>query len=192
MVRIQEKSGFGVGLHYTIDVLLGKTHEKFSRWGHDQISTFGIGTEFKKRQWVSIGQELLRQNFLQQSDDQFKTLSLTDKGWRALTSRTPIVLNQPLTQLRPQKKKMETLDFDQNLFSKLKILRRKLADERNVPAYIIFSDASLREMATVLPRNLLEFSEIPGVGESKLRQFGDIFVDEINSHLSLSSPKTEM
>ena len=86
--------------------------------------------------------------------------------------------------------KQGAIECDEVLFERLRHLRRKLADERGVPAYIIFSDVSLREMARKYPTNSTEFRRIPGVGEQKLKDFGEPFLSEINSHLSANSPRT--
>src|SRR5262249_3722107 len=83
-----------------------------------------------------------------------------------------------------------SIECDEVLFARLRALRRKLADERGVPAYIIFSDVSLREMARNYPRNSKEFRRIPGVGEQKLKDFGDTFLAEIKKHLATNAPVT--
>jgi len=182
--RIKEKGGFSVGLHHTIDVLTGKSTEKVFKWGHEQLSTYGIGDEFKKSQWILLGQDLLRKEYLTQSGDSFKTLQLTEKGLEALKSRKIIELNKPLSSLKPRRRQETDISFDSVLFDLLKSLRKTLADEKDVPAYIIFSDATLRQMAKDCPVTSLEFSQISGVGERKLAEFGDSFIDRIKTYLS--------
>jgi len=185
--RIREKSGFQVGFHHTIDVLMGKETDKVDRWKHQSLSTFGIGDEFKKSQWILLGQELLRDGYLTQTTDNFKTIGLTEKGVGALKSRTPIELTKPLSSLKPKKTKITDTSYDPTLFDQLKSLRRSLAEERNVPAYIIFSDASLRHMARDLPMTLSDFAQISGVGEKKLEEFGPAFIEEIQEWSLISN-----
>jgi len=182
--RIRQKSGHQVGLHHTIDVLTGRLTEKVERWGHQNLSTFGIGNEFKKSQWIRLGDELIRKDYLMQTTDGYKTLSLSEKGASALKARTRIELTQPLSSLKPQKSKSVDTSFDSGLFDHLKSLRKLMADERDVPAYIIFSDASLRQMARDLPLTLSDFARISGVGEKKLKEFGPFFLEEIQAYLS--------
>ena len=80
------------------------------------------------------------------------------------------------------------IECDEVLFARLRALRRKIADERGVPAYIIFSDVSLREMARSYPTNSNQFRRIPGVGEQKLKDFGHTFLTEIKNHLTINAP----
>ncbi|MCG3204758.1 MAG: ATP-dependent DNA helicase RecQ [Elusimicrobia bacterium] len=177
--RIKERSGFSVGLTHTVDVLMGHATEKIQKWGHASLSTYGIGTEFKKREWLSLGQEMIRKEYLAQSQDDFKTLTITAKGVGALKQRDPITLTKPLSSLRPRRRKEVEGGFDSNLFNSLKALRKELADERNVPAYIIFSDATLRQMARERPTTLEQFRRLSGVGQRKLAEFGEIFTTHV-------------
>ena len=102
-----------------------------------------------------------------------------------MRKRTPIVLTKQIhiaeKSARPRR---GAIECDEVLFDRLRRLRRKIADERGVPAYIIFSDVSLREMARKYPTNSTQFRHIPGVGEQKLNDFGDAFLGEIDNHLA--------
>ena len=113
----------------------------------------------------------------------FATLSLTAAGLEALRKRTSIVLTKQIEIAeKARASKPGAIECDEVLFERLRTLRRQLADERGVPAYIIFSDVSLREMARNYPTNSTEFRRIPGVGEQKLKDFGEAFLLEIRSH----------
>ena len=103
----------------------------------------------------------------------------------ALRERTAIVLTKPLETSPGKRAKRRSGDIqcDEILFEKLRLLRRTLADGRNVPAYVIFSDATLREMARALPTTRAQFERIPGVGERKLKDFGDAFTDAVSLHV---------
>jgi len=181
--RIHARHGFGFGLGHVVDVLRGADTEAIRQRGHDKLSTYGIGGELKRAEWQAIGRELLRLGLVECASGKFATLSLTPAGLEALRKRTSIVLTK---QIEIAEKSVRTkpgaIECDEALFERLRALRRQLADERGVPAYIIFSDVSLREMARHYPANSTEFRRIPGVGEQKLKDFGEAFLSEIKSH----------
>src|SRR5581483_1223860 len=190
--RIHAKHGFGFGLKHVLDVLLGEETESVRQRGHNELSTFGIGTDLSRQAWQALGRELLRLGLIATSSDKFATLSLTDTGLTALRERTSITLTKPyhvdLAQKRGRKKRAGEIECDEVLFEKLRVVRRSLADARGVPAYVIFSDASLREMARELPTTLDEFGEISGVGQQKLRDFGKAFTDAIANYAATNAP----
>ncbi|HEX3719091.1 MAG TPA: DNA helicase RecQ [Verrucomicrobiae bacterium] len=185
--RIREKSNFDVGLNHITEVLTGADTDKIRRWGHDKLSTYGIGGEHTRFEWQAIGRELMRIGYLRQASGQFSTLELTDEGRAALRQRKSIVLTQPIAA--PAEKEKERvprsgeITCDEELFERLRQLRKTLADARNVPAYIIFSDVSLRQMARHYPANEEQFARINGVGEKKLKEFGASFLSEITAYL---------
>jgi ATP-dependent DNA helicase RecQ len=183
--RIRERSGFGVGLNHVVEVLTGADTDKIRRWHHDQVSTYGIGREHARAEWQAIGRELTRIGYLSQSPDKFSTLELTAEGLGALRQRKPIVLTQPMTAPEEKERAPRSGEIacDEELFERLRQLRKRLADERNVPAYIVFSDVSLRQMARNYPGDGEQLARINGVGEKKLREFGEVFLAEIAAHL---------
>jgi ATP-dependent DNA helicase RecQ len=187
--RIYAKNGFGFGLNHIVDVLCGADTEVIRQRGHNQLSTYGIGHELKRRDWPAIGRELLRLGLLAAAPGKFATLQLTEAGLAALRERRRITLTKPfdvdLTKRR--KHAVGEIECDEMLFERLRVLRRKLADERGVPAYIIFSDTALREMARNYPTTRVEFRRIPGVGEQKLKDFAEPFLAEINNYLATNS-----
>jgi ATP-dependent DNA helicase RecQ len=194
--RVQAKQGFGFGLNHIVEVLIGGTNDAIKKRGHDQLSTFGIGADLKREQWQKIGRELLRLGLLEAAPGKFATLSVTEAGMMALRKRTSITLTKPIEA--PAKKvripRVGEIECDEELFERLRGLRRKIADERDVPAYIIFSDATLREMARACPQTKSEFAQIAGVGQQKLKEFADPFLAEISDHLradlaTTSSPR---
>jgi ATP-dependent DNA helicase RecQ len=185
--RIREKSNFDVGLNHIAEVLTGADTDKIRRWCHDKLSTYGIGGEHTRFEWQAIGRELMRIGYLRQASGQFSTLELTAEGLAALRQRKSIVLTQPIAA--PAEKEKERMPrsgeitCDEELFERLRQLRKTLADARNVPAYIIFSDVSLRQMARHYPANEEQFARINGVGEKKLKEFGASFLSEITAYL---------
>jgi ATP-dependent DNA helicase RecQ len=181
--RIRERSGFGVGLNHVVEVLTGAISEKVMRWGHEQISTYGIGKEHTRPEWGAIGRELVRLGCLRQNAEKFNVLELTPEGLATLKQRRKVTLTKPVAAPRPTTERAGTIACDEGLFEVLRDLRKRLADERNVPAYIVFSDVALRQMAREYPRTETDFARISGVGEKKLREFGDAFLVEIGAWL---------
>ena len=182
--RVQEKSGFAFGLNQIVDVLTGADTEAIRQRGHNEISTYGIGRDLKRENWQAIGRELLRLGLVEVAPGKFATLSLTTVGREALRNRSPILLTKQPESTAPRiRDRTGSIECDETLFDQLRIVRRKLADERNVPAYVIFSDVSLREMARSYPETRAEFRRIPGVGEQKLRTLAAPFLEAISAYL---------
>jgi ATP-dependent DNA helicase RecQ len=182
--RIREKNGFGVGLNHVVEVLTGASTEKIRKWAHEKLSTFGIGKEHSRPEWAAIGRELIRLNFLRQTSEKFSVLELTNAGAAILKSRATVRLTKPAVAPETKIHHVGEITCDEVLFERLRELRKKLADERDVPAYIIFSDVSLRQMARNYPESENDFARISGVGEKKLREFGEVFLNEIALHLA--------
>jgi ATP-dependent DNA helicase RecQ len=182
--RIREKNGFGVGLNHVVEVLTGADTDKIRKWDHAQLSTFGIGKEHSRPEWAAIGRELVRLGFLRQTTEKFSTLELTNAGAAILKSRAKVTLTKPVTAPETKKHHIGEIACDEVLFERLRELRKRLADERDVPAYIIFSDVSLRQMARNYPAGESDLARISGVGEKKLREFGEVFLGEIAAHLA--------
>jgi len=187
--RIRRAGGFGVGLNHVVEVLTGANTDKIRRWKHDTLTTYGIGKEIDRSEWLAIGRELLRMGYLALSNEQFSVLILTPLGIQALKDRSTIQLTKPMTKIavaRPPRS--GAIECDEALFERLRSLRKKLADEREVPAYIIFGDNSLRQMARYYPEREHDFDRISGVGEKKKAEFATVFAAEIRAFLS-NNPK---
>jgi len=185
--RIREKNGFGVGLNHVVEVLTGADTEKIRKWDHAQLSTYGIGKEHSRPEWAAIGRELVRRGLLRQTTEKFSVLEITHEGRTALKERRKITLTQPVAAPETKVHHVGEIACDEALFERLRVLRKTLADERDVPAYIVFSDVALRQMARSYPANERDFARISGVGEKKLREFGGIFLGEIAAHLQTNA-----
>ncbi len=184
----QATQRFGVGMNHIIEVLMGAKTEKLLKWGHDKLSTYGIGKEHGKPAWQAIGRELIRLGYLRQTAEKFSTLELTDAGMEALRSRRTITLTRP-AEVTPEITSHRTeIACDEALFARLRHVRKRLADEQNVPAYNIFSDVTLRLMARDYPASEADLGRISGVGEIKRRQFGPVFIDAVKLFLE-TNPK---
>ena len=187
--RVRQKSGFSFGLNHIVDVLSGADTEPIRQHGHNQLSTYGIGRDLKRGAWQAIGRELLRLGLVTAAPGKFATLDLTEAGWAALRERKPITLTKPydVEEKKRSKRRAGEIECDEALFEQLRVLRRRIADERDVPAYVIFSDVALREMARVYPKTDADFGRIPGVGQQKLRDFAEPFTAAIRDYLATNS-----
>src|SRR5437660_1186724 len=192
--RLREKIGFDFGINQIAEVLTGAESEKVRKWDHQAVSTYGIGKEHSQNEWRLIGRELIRLGYVNQLAEKFNVLQMTEEGWRALKQRQQIHLTKPIAPKRDRRKEKHRVGesrcggiganvCDENLFERLRHLRKRLADERGVPPYIVFSDVSLRQMARYYPANETEFARINGVGDRKLVEFGAAFTKAIVSHL---------
>ncbi|CAN5588524.1 DNA helicase RecQ [soil metagenome] len=186
--RVLAKSGFAFGLNHIVEVLTGAKTEAVRQRGHDQLSTYGIGSDINRGAWQAIGRELLRLGLVEAAPGKFATLQLTEAGLKALRERISITLTKPVDVATKTKSRAGEIETDEKLFDALRSLRRTIADERDVPAYVIFSDVALREMARSYPITAAEFRRIPGVGEQKLKDFAEPFLAAINDYLA-SNPR---
>jgi ATP-dependent DNA helicase RecQ len=184
--RVAQASRFGCGASHLIEILTGADTEKIRRWGHDRLSTYGIGKDLSRRDWQGVFRELMRLGYVMQTDGQFPTVAMTGTGRDILRERTPITLTRPMDIPVAKKvriKRQGAIECDEILFTRLRALRKQLADERGVPAYVIFGDATLRQMAREYPDNVGAMHDIFGMGAKKREQFGEAFADEIKDHL---------
>jgi ATP-dependent DNA helicase RecQ len=171
------------GLHYVVDVLKGSSTVRME---HQSLKTFGAGAEASKAQWLQYGRELIQLDYLQQTSDKFPVVQLTDKSWPVLRGEEKVMLVSATKKLedKPVRGAATTavpLEHPK-LLEQLKALRKKLADEQNVPAFVVFSDATLVELATYLPLSEAEILQISGFGEVKAGRYGGAFLAAIRSY----------
>ena len=184
VAQIRKTSGFGVGLNHVIAVLTGANTEKIRRWGHEQLNAYGSGKNIHSRpEWAAISRELIRLGYLQQITEPFPILEITAQGQRFLQEPQPLMLTKPMSTPERKTAPAGELAYDEVLFNRLRQLRKVLADERDIPAYVVFSDVALRQMARDYPTNEREFLQISGVGNRKLQEFGAIFMTAIANHM---------
>jgi ATP-dependent DNA helicase RecQ len=189
LYRIAQHSRFSVGMNHIIEILTGADTDKIRRWGHDRLTTYGIGRELSRPQWAAVGRELTRLGFVAVAEGEFATLELSEEGLAVLKSRAPITLTKPMETPKTKRAARREGDIacDEILFERLRTLRKKLADERGVPAYIVFGDNTLRAMARHYPETEEQMEGIPGVGEKKRAEFGEVFAAEIADYLTTNS-----
>ena len=188
LYRIRQASNFGTGLNHVVDVLLGADTEKIRRWGHEGLTTYGIGRDLSRPEWAAVGRELTRLGHVAVGEGEYATLELTDEGLAVLKSRAPVPLTKPIATPKAKRVRREgDIACDEILFERLRVLRKRVAAERSVPAYIIFGDTTLRAMARAYPETVAALDGIPGIGEKKRAEFGEIFAGEIADYLRNNS-----
>ena len=181
---IYNTSGFRVGLNHVIAVLTGANTEKIRRWRHHELPMHGQGKAHSRPTWAAMARELIRLGYLRQNTEAFSVMEITQQGQAFIHERHTIMLTKPINV--PPSKAQLTSDqpHDESLFNRLRQLRKTLADERNVPAYVIFSDVALRQMAQHYPTTEQEFLRISGVGNRKLEEFGAAFLAVITEYIT--------
>ena len=182
------RTGQRFGVAYVTDVLLGKDDERIKTNGHDNISTWGIGANLKQIEWRSLYRQLIAQGYLSINMEKFGALELTEqsrpllRGEVTLMARKHRKPEKGSTASKRGQVKASLRDIDQSLFEALRECRTELANEQGVPSYVIFSDASLIEMARKRPQTDDTFRFISGVGDMKLKRYGKVFMDVIREY----------
>ena len=189
LYRIRQANRFSTGLNHVTDVLTGTATEKVARWGHDQLTTYGIGKELSRPEWAAVGRELMRLGYVAVGEGEYATVELTEEGLAVLKARSPITLTKSMVAPRAKRviRREGDIACDEILFERLRGLRKRLADERGVPAYIVFGDGTLRAMARFYPEKIEAMDGIPGLGQKKRAEYGEIFTAEIADYLKGNS-----
>jgi ATP-dependent DNA helicase RecQ len=181
LTAIDLTKGF-FGINYIVNFLHG--HKDTKEW-HRKYFVFGKLQDSTKEEITEVVNSLIAKGFIQRSNSEFPTLSLTFEGIRFLENPQKIeiekAINEEVKEQKPSEKK-ENLPYDENLFEKLKTLRKEIARQRGVPPFVVFSDVSLIEMAHYLPKTKEDFIKIKGVGEAKLDFFGEDFLKILQEH----------
>ncbi len=190
LYRIRQTGRAGAGMNHVIEVLTGAETEKVLRWGHDRLSTYGIGRELARPAWAAVGRELMRLGHVAQAGGEYPVLELTEAGLEVLRKRTPVTLTKPLAAPTARRAggRAGEIACDEILFARLRTLRKRLADERGVPAYVVFGDATLRELARRYPTTLDQLDGVTGIGATKRAEFGPAFTREVALFLE-SNPR---
>jgi ATP-dependent DNA helicase RecQ len=182
--RCEQASGFGFGAMQIIDVLTGQRTAKVEQYGHDRVSTFGIGKELSALQWRAVIRQLVALRLLRVDYDRFNILQLTPDAREVLSGRRILKLRKPSEKLPRQRKlkrgALSTLPARDALagesgdvFQALREWRKGVAKEHGVPAYTVFHDATLQEIARLLPDSLDGLRGISGIGATKLERYGE-------------------
>jgi ATP-dependent DNA helicase RecQ len=171
------------GMNHIIDVLRGSKNKRVRQNGHDQLSTYGIGTEHTAEQWRSLGRSLLHQRLVDETNDGFPTLKLNALSWEVLRKQRSVEIAIPKSiSVATSTDTSEARQMAEGLFDCLRLLRKRLADEQGIPPYMIFTDSSLKAMSRQKPGTLSAFGNVSGVGRRKLDRYGQEFVAEIRHY----------
>ena len=183
------RTGQRFGAMHMMDVLQGKETDKVVQHGHQQQSTFGLGKNIHEAQWRSLIRQLVVRGLLRVDIEGYSALQLTDQCRPVLKGEQSLFLRieeiKAPTAKKPGSKsarKAQILPEDQELWDELRECRKMLAEESNVPPYVIFHDATLKEMLDTMPTSEAEMLRINGVGESKLEKYGDDFLHILRRH----------
>ena len=185
------RTGERFGATHVIRVLVGSADKRIREVGHDQLSVYGVAKDFGRVELREVIAHLLAKGLLGRHESEYATLYVTASGREFLQQRQDLTLPRPspAATAAPRsgsrasgRPSASATEYDETLFAELRALRKALADARNLPPYVVFSDESLRHMAAALPQSLDGFSRVPGVGETKLRQYGPRFVETIRAH----------
>jgi ATP-dependent DNA helicase RecQ len=179
-----KRTGERFGANYIIDVLRGSKAKKILQFGHDKLSTYGIGKEYSQKQWHHLSRMFLSKGLMVQ-DMEYGGLGLTDEAYAVFKGQKVFVKHvvsdmPPRTPAAP----VENLEYDRGLFEVLRKERKALADQANLPPYVIFSDRTLIQMATFFPKTDVEMLQIHGVGAVKLDRYGDTFLKIISTYVN--------
>ncbi len=187
ILAVIAETGERFGAAHVIDVLLRHETEKILARGHHRLASFGSGVAHKKDFWLSLIRQLVAGGFLMPDPGGHGGLAIAEKGQALGRGEIPFLYRVETRQRRgkmraAQGAAMDTEGLDASLLAALKTLRLRLAKERQVPAYVIFSDRTLIDMAARCPSDLDAFAEVNGVGAAKLKEFGEIFLGAIAAH----------
>lgn len=164
------------GTNHIIDILRGSKNQKLLEFGHDQLKVYGIGTDKSKNEWIAIADKLIDMEAV--SLGEFRVLKLNGLGMQILKGQEKLFLDaDKLGKAVKQEEESEELSFDDELYEKFRHLRREMAVESNVPAYVIFGDKTLKEFSQKLPTTKEEMLDLNGVGQVKFEKYGEKFLE---------------
>jgi ATP-dependent DNA helicase RecQ len=178
------RTGEGFGVMHIVDVLLGAATERIRQWRHDRLSTYGLLGDMPRKALTAMVHQLLDQRLLDRTASDRPVLKLNDASWAVLRGQRTVQLVQPKSGTVAKTRFDEDSwdGVDKGLFESLRQLRRTLAEARGVPPYIIFGDATLRELARVRPSSPSAFATVRGVGQKKLDDLGPRFLPHIREY----------
>ncbi|MGK5672644.1 DNA helicase RecQ [Micromonospora sp. URMC 106] len=192
VARLDRERNQRFGAGHCIDILLGRATDKVSQYGHDSLTVFGIGGELREAEWRGVVRQLLAEGLLAVEGD-YGTLALTEASAEVLRRRRTVMMRrepEKVASSRAAKPRgaatvvAELSPAATTVFERLRAWRAATAKEQGVPAYVIFHDATLRQIATDAPASLAELSRVSGVGENKLAKYGEqilaVLADEVD------------
>ncbi|WP_128254964.1 DNA helicase RecQ [Falsirhodobacter deserti] len=185
------RTGEWFGTGHLIDILTGNRTDKVRQRGHDDLPTFAVGRDLSKPAWGAVFRQMMGRDLVRPDPERHGALRMTDDALPILKGEQPITLRRDTVDKAVTRTVAKTLVSDEAapLMSALKAKRRALAEAQNVPAYVIFTDRTLAEMAETRPSSLDEMARIGGVGSRKLESYGDAFLQVINGAVEPMHPQ---
>ena len=181
------RSGCRFGRVLIMDILMGADSRRIRETGFHSLPTYGVGKDRSRRFWRYLIDALLRHGLAATEGEDYPVLRVTEAGWETLRGKNPFRALR-IVETRAKRTREKTAadpgSADESLFQRLREERRRLAEAAQVPPYVIFHDRALREMAARKPASPEELLDVPGVGEKKLRQYGEAFLAAIAAHVS--------
>ena len=182
------RTGERFGATHVMDVLRGSRAERVLAQGHDQLSVHGIAANSSRDELRNVMEELKREGLLSATGGEFPTLAVTPRGREFLKDRERLMLSRTVRSKEPTRRERQSdrdygADYDTGLFNELSALRKQIADQRGVPAFMIFGNRTLQDMARKVPRTPAEFARVSGVGRAKLEDLGGPFLARINAYI---------
>ena len=177
------RTGERFGIAHVNDVLLGSRRKKVLEFGHDSLSVYGIVKDYDRNELREIAAMLEAEGLIVKNEGEYPTFRVTEKGRRFLKNGESLTLSKPQRVEPPRRTRVYAAMADNpDLFERLRRLRLDIARELGIPPYLVFGDASLRDMSAKVPRNLAQFALVSGVGSVKLEQYGEKFLAEITEY----------
>ncbi len=194
------RTGQRFGVAYLIDVLRGRDTERIRRFRHDRLPTYGVGRDRDARQWRSVFRQLVAGGLLSVEVERYGSIRLTGASWPVLRGETRVHMRRDLPATRARRTSRagdpapppDPATWDESLWEALRARRTELAAEQKVPPYVIFHDSTLREMVARRPATHDDFSRLPGVGDTKLKRYGDDFLAVIAAHAAGAESATQV
>jgi ATP-dependent DNA helicase RecQ len=180
MARVNER----FGIVHIIDIVIGADTRRIRELRHHELKTFGAGRLQDKNHWRNIVNELLAQELIRQDGDRYPVLKITPRGFEVLAGKQE-VFGLKREEAKTKERRRKTAEggwYDETLFDRLRVIRKKIAAGNQVPPYVIFSDKTLHEMCRQFPKTSSEMRRISGVGDVKLQRYGEDFLEEIRTY----------
>jgi ATP-dependent DNA helicase RecQ len=177
-----KRTNEGFGTNHIIDILRGSESRKILDFGHQNLTTYGIGKEYSKKYWQHLAQQCIREGAVSRDSNDYGTLKITKRGYEIMKGADTIHAASFEESMKTTSSEKQKSDHDQELFELLRKKRKELAVSENVPPYIIFSDRTLFEMATYFPQHKSSMIDIYGIGTTKYELYGEIFIELIKQY----------
>jgi ATP-dependent DNA helicase RecQ len=166
---------------HIVDVLRGSKSAKVLGKGHDNLSTYGIGLDHSKEEWLNLSKQFIQNNLITKDID-FGSLKITDLGYEVLKGKRKVKGTIEVEEIVFKSKPETKVDYNKSLFEVLRSKRKEIADRSNVPPYVIFPDKTLIDMSAKYPGSVDELRNIHGIGEAKLKKYGSTFLKVLNEY----------